>query len=68
VSKFLEEMATEAEIRVRTYKAERDSLTKAAARIAELDALIEEAEGEVVSFKSRLPTKEEVKEVSVDPR
>lgn len=68
MSKFLEEMATEAEVRVNSYKAERANLSKAAARIEELDTLIAEAEGEAVAIKSRLPKKEVVEEVAVDTR
>lgn len=64
MSKFLADMAQEAKVRVASYKAERETLTKAAARIEELDALIAEAEGEVVALKSRLPKEE----VALDPR
>lgn len=55
MSKFLDEMATEAEIRLRGYQAERDILSKAAVRIAELDALIVEAQSEATSMRARAP-------------
>lgn len=55
MSKFLKEMADEAAVRVASYKAEREILLKASARIQELDALIAEAESEHASISVRLP-------------
>lgn len=57
MSKFLEEMRAEARVRVQQYRKERDQLSNAAARIAELDALILEAEEEFGSLDKRIPEK-----------
>lgn len=58
MSKFIEEMKREAEVRVEAYKREKEVLAKSAARMVELDALIVEAETEMKSLASRLPKQE----------
>lgn len=47
---FHSEIADEMAVRVRTWRRERDTLAKAAQRIAELDALIAEGEAELNAF------------------
>lgn len=60
MSKFLEDMAREAKVRIDGYHRERAELLGASMRIAELDTLIEEAQEEHQSLLSRLPKKEKV--------
>ncbi len=59
MSKFLEDIHREVQVRIDTYKRERDNLAKAAERVVELDALIAEAEAELSSFAARIPPKPE---------
>lgn len=55
MSKFLCEIRREIEVRLGGARQERETLSKAAERIAELDALISEAEGELASLNTRIP-------------
>lgn len=50
---ILTEMANEARIRLESWKSERESLAKAAARIAELDEMIAGAEAELETLYGR---------------
>lgn len=59
MSDFLKEMRSEARVRMEQYKQERAELEKAAERIAQLDALIAEAEAEFGDLCSRCSAKEE---------
>lgn len=50
---FFDDIAREIDVRVAQYKRERAELGKAAARIAELNELIEAAEAEKAEFSTR---------------
>lgn len=50
---FDEEIGSEIQVRIRTWKAERATLEKAAIRIAELDALIAHAEEQAAPVEFR---------------
>lgn len=68
MSKFLREIQSEIQIRIRTYKQEKVELAKAADRMLELDDLIAEAQGELETLSVRIPkeNKEDVPTDSVD--
>lgn len=62
MSKFLNDIKHEVEVRIRAYTNEKEQLAKAAARVLELDGMIAEAKEELASIEARLPQPEEAKE------